>query len=127
MTGEQVRSLCCATPFEPFRVHTADARSHPGERLRLRGALVDLEFSYNKTSWTLYSETGNYRDGISGSVLPTTNVGEISLSAGGQLFARQKRPGYLMSDVASFYNNTSKTPHDDGTGGGDGTPGKNLP
>ena len=27
MTGEQVRSLYQATPFEPFRVHMADGRS----------------------------------------------------------------------------------------------------
>jgi hypothetical protein len=27
MTGEQVRSLYRATPFEPFRVHMADGRS----------------------------------------------------------------------------------------------------
>jgi hypothetical protein len=55
---------------------------------------ADLEFSYNKLTWTLYSETGNYRDGISGSVLPGTNVGEISLSAGGQLFARQSKTDF---------------------------------
>lgn len=94
------------------------------------GQTASVYFSYDKLAWALYSPTGNYRDGITGSVLPTTNVGEISLSAGGQLFARQTKNGFLTSDVVEFFNNTSKTPWSDGTGGGltgGGAPGKNLP
>lgn len=73
--------------------------------------------AFNGGAWFVYSKTGNYQSPSAGSVLPTGNVGAVSMAKSDWFFAYSVKAGFLQSKTVELYNNGSNTP-DSGGGGG---------
>jgi hypothetical protein len=101
-----------------FRVFIVDRQGSNGP--------ASIFFSFNDSgTWIAYSKTGNYKSTTTGTVLPTTNNGEISCGIGDKVTAYAIQDGFSQSGTDDFFNNAVNAPNRDG--GGTGTPVARLP
>lgn len=120
----------CSLPFPAFVSHTGSGVYLGDADYRIKlvdtqagGSSIYFSFTGEDNDYAPYSKTGNYKSPGSGSVLPTGNIGAISLAKSDKVYWYATKPGFIQSRGDSLWNNNTNTPADDGGGGSGGTGG----